>query len=280
MSLGVDGFRIDAAKHVDPADLAAILGATKRRPYVYQEVFSHPGDAVPTSDYTGIGDVNEFSYGETLGAAFRAGNLASLSTLGNAPGWVPAAKAVVFTDNHDTQRGNGVLTHQDGQLYVLGNVFELAYPFGTPVVMSSYAFTNRDAGPPSDGGDTTRDVTCGSGGWVCEHAWRPIANMVGFRNATAGTALRDWWSNGNDQVAFGRGSRGYVVVNRGGATLSRTFRTALPPGTYCDVVHGDVRNGACTGPAVTVDAAGWLTATVGAMDALAVHAGSRVGARR
>jgi alpha-amylase len=197
-------------------------------------VFSHPGDAVPTSDYTAIGDVNEFSYGETLGAAFRSGNLASLSTLGSTPGWVPAQRAVVFTDNHDTQRGGGVLTPQDGPLYVLGNVFELAYPFGTPVVMSS------------------------------------------FRNATAGAAVRDWWSDGGDQVAFGRGNRGYVVVNRGGAPLSRTFQTSLARGTYCDVVHGDVRNRRCTGPIVTVDDQGRLTATVGAMDALAVHADSRV----
>jgi alpha-amylase len=67
-----------------------------------------------------------------------------------------------------------------------------------------------------------------------------------------------------------------VVVNRGGAPLSRTFQTSLARGTYCDVVHGDVRNRPCTGPIVTVDDQGRLTATVGAMDALAVHADSRV----
>jgi alpha-amylase len=276
MSLGVDGFRVDAAKHVEPSDLAAIFGATARRGYVYQEVFSHPGDVVPTSAYTGVGDVTEFSYGETVSSAFRSGDLASLSTVGTAPGWLPPDRAVVFTDNHDTQRGGSVLTYKDGPLHTLGNVFALAHPYGTPVVMSSYTFTDTDAGPPSDGGGTTRNVTCGSGGWVCEHAQRAVANMVGFRNATAGAGLSDWWTNGGDQVAFGRGSRGYVVVNRGSGALTRTFQTSLPAGTYCDVVHGETRSGRCTGPVATVDSGGRLTATVGSMDALAIHAGALI----
>ena len=88
MSLGVDGFRVDAAKHVEPADLAAVFGATARRGYVYQEVFSHPGDVVPTSAYTGVGDVTKFSYGETVSSAFRSGNLAcSRSPTRTGPRW-------------------------------------------------------------------------------------------------------------------------------------------------------------------------------------------------
>jgi alpha-amylase len=123
-------------------------------------------------------------------------------------------------------------------------------------------------------------VTCFAGGWVCEHAWRPIANMVGFRNAAGGAPVRDWWTGGADQVAFGRGSTGYVVLNRGGAVLTRTFQTSLPAGTYCDVIHGDVRGGRCTGPVVVVDRAGRFTASVAPMDALAVHTGARVSSRR
>jgi alpha-amylase len=83
-------------------------------------VFSHPGDAVPTSAYTGVGDVTEFSYGE--------GNLASLSTVGTSAGWLPSDRAVVFTDNHDTQRGGSVLRYEDGPLHALGKVFALAHP--------------------------------------------------------------------------------------------------------------------------------------------------------
>ncbi|HEY0358388.1 MAG TPA: hypothetical protein VGD11_07385 [Mycobacteriales bacterium] len=70
------------------ADLAAVFGATARRGYVYQEVFSHPGDVVPTSAYTGVGDVTEFSYGETVSSAFRSGNLAcSRSPTRTGPRW-------------------------------------------------------------------------------------------------------------------------------------------------------------------------------------------------
>ena len=115
--------------------------------------------------------------------------------------------------------------------------------------------------------------------WKWPDVGRECARTLGpkgYGGVQAGARLTDWWTNGGDQVAFGRGGRGYVVVNRGSGALTRTFQTSLPRGAYCDVVHGEVRGGGCTGPAVTVDPAGRFTATVGATDALALHAGSRV----
>ena len=141
--------------------------------------------------------------------------------------------------------------------------------------MSSFSFSNNDAGPPGDGIDTTRDVSCGNG-WVCEHRQRPIANMVGFRNAVGFAAVANWWSDGGNQIAFSRGGAGFLAINREGGALTRTFSTGLPAGTYCDVIHGDVSGGSCTGPTVTVNGAGQATLTVAAMDAVAIHAGSLV----
>ncbi len=57
----------------------------------------------------------------------------------------------------------------------------------------------------------------------------------------------------------------------------RSFQTRMPAGTYCDVVHGALVNGACTGPTMTVNADGWFTATVGNLDALAIHVDAKVG---
>lgn len=34
------------------------------------------------------------------------------------------------------------------------------------------------------------------------------------------------------------------------------FQTDLPPGTYCDIISGDVSKGQCTGIKVTVNAEG------------------------
>jgi alpha-amylase len=54
----------------------------------------------------------------------------------------------------------------------------------------------------------------------------------------------------------------------------------LPAGSYCDVLHGDVVNGSCTGPVITVDGNGNAPVTVGGMDAVAIHAGSKVTGNR
>jgi alpha-amylase len=77
---------------------------------------------------------------------------------------------------------------------------------------------------------------CG-GEWVCEHRQPAITAMVAFRAATQGTPeVTDWWSNGGNQIAFGRGDRGFVVINRVPTTLTHTFQTQLPAGDYCEVM--------------------------------------------
>lgn len=41
----------------------------------------------------------------------------------------------------------------------------------------------------------------------------PFRNMVHFRNVVSGQPHANWWDNGNNQVAFGRGNRGFIVFN-------------------------------------------------------------------
>jgi alpha-amylase len=275
ISLGVDGFRVDAAKHVPAADLQAIYSQLNGDPYIYQEVIEGgPGEISPL-EYAGIGDVTEFRYGDVVGNAFRDGNLANLNNLASSM-LLSSGDAIAFIDNHDTQRnGRARLTYKDGQPYVLATAFMLAYPYGTPKVMSSFTFTDHEAGPPAAADGTTTPVSCGSG-WECEHRIRAIANLVGFHNAVADTSVTHWWSNGSDQIAFGRGSQGYVVFNRSGTPLTRTFQTSLPAGTYCDVAAGDHTGSACTGPTVTVNGSGQFTATVPANGLLALHVNAMV----
>jgi len=38
-------------------------------------------------------------------------------------------------------------------------------------------------------------------------------NMVIFRNVVDGQPFSNWWDNGSNQVAFGRGDRGFIVFN-------------------------------------------------------------------
>ncbi|MFD8488526.1 carbohydrate-binding module family 20 domain-containing protein [Streptomyces sp. NPDC059712] len=263
LSLGVDGFRIDAAKHMAAADLANIKSRLSN-PDVYwkHEAIYGAGEAVSPAEYLGSGDVQEFRYARDLKRVFTNENLAYLKNFGEAWGYLPSDRAAVFVTNHDTERNGETLTYKDGAAYTLAHVFMLAWPYGSPDVHSGYEFTDHDAGPPNGG----QVNACYSDGWKCQHAWREISSMVGFRNAARGQAVTDWWDNGGDQIAFGRGSKAYVAINHEGTALTRTFQTSLPAGDYCDVQSGK---------GVTVDGAGRFTATLGANTAVALHVGAR-----
>jgi alpha-amylase len=315
--LGVRGFRVDAVKHISPADMAAVVekvnAAVEPDPYYYQEVIDNGGEGVHASDYFGIsngqGDVTEFRYQDKLSkkflnATYSGGHetIAELRTFGESWGLMPSDKAIVFTSNHDTQRGHAggaaFISYQNGRIEDLASVFMLGWPYGYPSVMSSYAFDSStsagtDAGPPSDAnGDTNSIYPTGSNtpncfdqtpgvGWVCEHRWRPIGNMVAFRNYTnSAWHVDNWWDNGNNQIAFSRGDKGFVVINREDGALSRTLQTGLPAGVYCDVINGDFdpTAGTCSSPTITVDAAGSANISVGPMNAVAIYGGAKLAA--
>lgn len=274
LSVGVDGFRLDASKHMPADDIAAIKSRLSRSAYLYQEVIYGAGEPITPDEYLGNGDVLEFRYGKDLAKIFNTERLAYLKTFASP---LPSDRAVVFTDNHDTQRGTGVLTFRDNGRYAMANAFMLAWTYGTPTVMSSYEFSSNDQGPPSTSNGQTTNTTCFSNGWRCEHAWPVIANMVGFHNAVKGTSVTNWWDNGNDAIAFGRGDKGYLILNDESSALTgRSFQTSLPAGVYCDVFHGDYSAGSCSGPTYTVDAGGWFRADVASQDGLALHADAKV----
>ncbi|MFI5676258.1 alpha-amylase [Streptomyces cellulosae] len=261
LTLGVDGFRIDAAKHIDTADLADIRSRlTNPNAYWKQEVIYGSGEAVQPTEYTGNGDVQEFRYAYDLKRVFTNENLAHLKNYGEGWGYLSGSAAGVFVDNHDTERNGSTLNYKDGATYTLANVFMLAWPYGAPDVNSGYEWSDADAGPPNGGAVSA----CWQDGWKCQHAWPEIRSMVAFRNATRGAPVTDWWDNGGDAIAFGRGAKGYVAINHESSSLSRTYQTSLPSGTYCDVQSGRT---------VSVDSGGRFTATLGAGTALAVFAG-------
>jgi alpha-amylase len=362
-ALGIDGLRIDAAKHFPPSDLHAILtkAATAanvriegtainpggaRQVLVFQEIIGHPPD--PNAAYAN-GKVLEFDYGIKLGEKFLSGSLSPLNgpvPFGEGWGLQPSRISIAFIDNHDNQRGHGgggqIIKDMRNQLsaYTLTNIFMLAWPYGYPHVTSSYRFGNGEIwrhdqnpeqditsvanmpvhddflGPPHHGAHksvlqaddyatasdwTTRGPwvnesgtwrnTCfdGSSKWMCEHRWRPIANMVGFRTAVNANwdPVAHWWSNGNRQIAFGRGHLGFVLINAEPGTNPAAFgpegnawmKTGLAAGRYCDIIHSNLatdktrcltEDGQEVMP-VTVFADGKAHIPVNPMDAVALH---------
>src|SRR5437016_4864381 len=288
--LGVAGFRVDAAKHIQQVeldDILAIVDSTLTAegqpiPYYFLEVSGGAGEALSPRDYFGeaygsggAADIAEFTF-VGVGDKFRQIGGQHISQLnpngspGNqfsqtAWGLMPSDKAVVFLQNHDTQHQCGI-SYRDGSVFRVANVWMLAQPYGYPSILSSYAFNcpaENSMGPPSDANGWTVAVTCASsletatdGEWVCEHRDPYLRNMVRFRRVVAGTDINHWWDDGSNAIAFSRGDKGFVAISREAAAVDTTIGTGMPAGTYCDILTGGLAGAACPGTSVVVAAAG------------------------
>jgi len=207
--IGIAGFRIDAAKHQDAGELGQLLSrVTRKDQFIFQEVISGAGEAVTPSMYESIGHVTEFDYASKLAPNFQDdGKLNFLSNFGKAWGLMPTNDAVVFLDNHDTQRGDAILTYKNGKLYELASIFMLAHPYGYPKVMSSYYFDGHDQGPPSTPVHSGSSIACGGA---------PPATVLGATNTTSRAHLSQHCYGGRCMSADG------VVVNKSETLTSQS----------------------------------------------------------
>ncbi|XP_078028977.1 alpha-amylase-like [Epinephelus lanceolatus] len=268
---------------------------------IRHQVIDLGGEPITSSEYFHLGRVSEFKYGAKLGTVFRKWNSKKLSytkTWGEGWGFMPNGNALVFVDNHDNQRGHGaggasIVTFWDSRLYKMAVGYMLAHPYGVARVMSSFRWNrnivngkdqNDWMGPPSHGDGSTKpvpinpDQTCGDG-WVCEHRWRQIKSMVIFRNVVNGLPHSNWWDNQSNQVAFGRGNRGFIVFNNDDWNLDVTLNTGMPGGTYCDVISGQKEGSRCTGKQIHVGGDGRAHFKISNRDEdpfVAIHAESKL----
>ncbi|MBO4206204.1 carbohydrate-binding module family 20 domain-containing protein [Micromonospora echinofusca] len=280
IGLGVDGFRVDAVKHIRKDDFAAILGklhntvAENKRPYVAQEIFDGASnDALKARAFIGNGDVLDFAYAKGIKAAFQG----SISSLANVPNWnldAPGANVFAMVTNHDLERDGVVLSYQNGTDYVLANYFALAYPHGKPSVYDSFSWSNRNQSPPANGSGYVTDTVCGSA-WNCLSQTTGIKGMVGWANAarSVGT-ISDFTAVNSNVIGFHRGDRAWIGINDSGTATSAQFVTGLADGDYCDVISGGVGGSGCTGTRVTVSG-GRATVTIPANNAVAIHVNAR-----
>jgi alpha-amylase len=308
--LGVAGFRIDAAKHIQQVELDGILAIVDSTmtaegrpvPYYFLEVSTGPGEALGPPDFFGeayrsggAADITEFTF-VGVGDKFRqigGQHISQLNPAGppgnqfspSAWGLMPSDKAVVFLQNHDTQHQCG-LSYRDGNVFRIANVWMLAQPYGFPSVLSSYVFAcpvGNSMGPPSDADGHTNDVTCASsfetaaiGQWVCEHRDPSIRNMVAFRRLVAGTDINHWWDNGGNAIAFSRGDKGFVAINNEATSVSASVTSGLAPGVYCDLLTGGRGPTSCIGTVLVVDASGTVQVQLKPTSAVAIDVATRL----
>lgn len=298
VDFGVAGFRIEKAKHMWPIDCRDIYAQVKSlntdfdfpknaRPFFYQEVVDMGGEAISKIEYSGYGVVTEFMASFVLGNVFRGGQpLTYLKNWGDKMGLLKSKDALVFVDNHDTQRGNAagghtILNYKNRKLYTMANAFLLSHPYGHKRIMSSFAFTNTDQGPPTNKDDTIRSPFCedecedgtddnrkdennvdykqerqcrNESGWVCEHRWPSIVNMVEMVNIVKDEPITKVGSFGPNHIYFCRGDKAFIALNNDPVEeFNKTIITCLDEGVYCDVISGGLGGGSkCTGLEIVV----------------------------
>jgi len=288
LSLGVAGFRIDAAKHMPADDIAAIIEGLPEGTRVYQEVIRGQSEPIQPEQYLDNGHVWEFTVARTLKSMVESGRLNPDVVFGPEGGSVPGERAISFVDNHDTERNGESLSYADGEAYAIALAFLLAHPYGTPQLTSGYAFVGRDAGPVQRDDGSVVDASCDGaaaapqsryepGEWVCPQRWDVVRGMLAFRAAVGDAPLTDATEFDATAAAaagepglrgvtgFGRGAYGYVAFNAGATAVEATFETSLAPGRYTDAVSGEV---------VEVDGSGRFTATIPGEGVIALHVGA------
>ncbi|GAA2854526.1 alpha-amylase [Actinoplanes cyaneus] len=283
---GVDGFRVDAAKHMAASDLSAIKGqlhtttAEGVAPYFAQEVMPGGSGEIGASAYTGIGDVLGFSYAYGLKTQFANGTLSNLAGI---PSWsldASSAQTAAMVTNHDLERNGSTLRYQDGSTYTLANYFLLAYPYGQPFLYDGFAFSTSATGasPPSDANGYVTGTSCSNGAWQCSTQSTGVKGMVGWHNATRSvTTVSNWTNTAAGIIGFSRGSLGWFGVNRSGSASTATYPTGLANGTYCDRITGGATGTGCAGTTITVSG-GTASVTIPANGAVAIDVAARSGA--
>ena len=286
---GVSGFRVDAARHIGQSDLDAIYSRLHRtkdglRPYWALEVFGGGPGILSPQAFTSSGSVLGLDGVKQIRDAFKSypaqhlGSLATLEVFGAGSGLTPSAKTLSFVANHDTERNGDSLNYKDGARYLLANEWLLADGSGQPQVFSGFTWNTTDDSPPADANGLVTNADCTSGAWTCTHRNPGILGMVGWHNYVADAGRANFWTDGDNVIAFSKGNRGWAAFNNGAAAQTITVQTGLSRGSYCNVVDSNATRAGCTdGSApVQVNQAGLATVTVNAYSAMALDRQNRL----
>lgn len=224
ISLGADGFRFDAAKHIELPDDAYgagsdfwphVLGSLNNRDslYIYGEVLQ--GGADRFADYAEYINLAASSYGYNVRSAVGFGGPINVNTAtAFAADNVSPSKLVTWVESHDTYANDSKETTamNDWQLKM-----------GWAIIASRAQTTSLFFARPAGSG------TLGQTGSTL---WQDadIAAVNKFHNAMAGQG--EYLSTQGDQIMLiERGTQGITIVNLGGGAYINSS-TNLADGTY------------------------------------------------
>jgi alpha-amylase len=247
LSLGVSGFRIDAAKHIFAPDLKAIIDQLPQGTRIIHEVIRGGGEPVQPEQYLDSGEVWEFDYARNMRSYFKREVITPAASRARFLRFTPSNQTLAFVANHDTERNGETLSYKDARYFELATAMMLAEDYGQPILYSGYAFDERDQGPmetvsgvsPVDCSDTTAPrLEYQNYEWVCQHRWQSTINMIGFRTAVGEAPIVEKYAE-RGVYGFAREGVGYFITNVfDNKEMSVSVNTTLPDGEYVDLIDG------------------------------------------
>ena len=247
LSLGVAGFRIDAAKHIYAPDLKVIIDQLPKGTRVIHEVIRGGGEPVQPEQYLSSGDVWEFDYARAMKSYFKSEVITPAGSAVRFQNYTPSNQTISFISNHDTERNGQTLSYKDSRYFELATAMMLAEDYGQPMLYSSYAFNSYDAGPY----ETTKGVgeancegvsepkdSYKADEWICQHRWVSTLNMIRFRDFVADAEVTDKFRV-RGVYGFARAGKGYFITNVfDNKEMPVEVATTLPDGEYTDLIDG------------------------------------------
>lgn len=252
VSLGVAGFRIDAAKHIAAKDLEQIISALPTGTRIMHEVIRGGGEDVQPEEYLTTGELWEFSFSRAM-TSFEIESVPNLEESLELGYFIERSEAISFVTNHDTERNGQALTPARTPVaFQLATMFMLASDYGTPMLYSGFTFSDYDQAPPLGPSGEVLDATCGDGpGWNCQQRDASIIQMINWRTKTHNLPVKNFVHK-ESYSAWSKGDRGFFAVNASSKALNATFETTLPAGEYCNLLTLTAEQTTCPGQELAV----------------------------
>lgn len=239
VAAGADGFRYDAAKHIELPDEEPDKGkdfASDFWPVVldngaefqYGEILQDTNSR--TAAYSEYMSVTASWYGDVLRKAVAGGNLNAATLSDYRSDGAPTEKLVTWVESHDNYTGDGSWSQLDSQDIRQAWAVISARGDTTPL------FFNRP-----DGSSTTDQWGKNQIGVTGDDNYcHPEVTAVNqFRNAMVGLPNELSNPTGDDSVLMiERGSAGAVIINASDKDLTLDFATNVADGKYTDEATG------------------------------------------
>ena len=234
-SVGVDGVRWDAAKHigVPSEDDNFWSSVTKYGLYNYGEILGGPDDRASGNEdimkeYTDYITVTDSNYGKTLRDSFNSGDAPDSS--GN---WcdrgISCDKLIYWAESHDTWSNNKDWGYSNDMSQ---NVIDRAYAVAASRNEVTALYFSRPSSKIKD------DIKIGQKGST-HFTSSEVAEVNKFHNAMNGKA--DYYENSNGCSVITRKDGGAVIVKGSGSGKVSVENGGgyAKPGTYVDRISGN-----------------------------------------